>query len=204
MFGFCFSLSLLYFSLSLFNQRNVKKNMNSMYHLVKGMVTQQMQLWWIVIVETRLKPQTSSSPRKISLFLSPYKICLAPCKIYLFLFWLLVGFDLFLISAPCKIFSSTRLTFSPSYNSLWFAFVTDGSVQNRGFELTYTTSEVDSDWCFTLQYISPLSQKTKIMGWNMKNLLKCNCNFFYGLKVCSGSGGILRDMVGVISSPRQV
>ena len=167
--------------------------MNSMYHLVKGMVTQQMQLWWIGIVETRLKPQTSSSPRKISFFLSPYKICLAPCKIYFSLFWLHVRF-----------FSSTRLTFSPSYNSLWFAFVTDGSVQNRGFELTYTTSEVDSDWCFTLQYISPLSQKTKIMGWNMKNLLKCNCNFFYGLKVCSGSGGILRDMVGVISSPRQV
>ena len=71
-----------------------------------------------------------------------------------------------------RFFSSTILTFSPSYNSLWFAFVTDGSVQNRGFELTYTTSEVDRDWCFTLQYISPPSQKTKIMGWNMKNFVE--------------------------------
>ena len=84
-----------------------------------------------------------------------------------------------IFSSPHKIFFKFWLhvrffyqIFSPSYNSLWFAFVTDGSVQNRGFELTYTTSEVDSDWCFTLQYISPLSQKTKIMGWNMKNFVE--------------------------------
>ena len=45
-----------------------------------------------------------------------------------------------LLLAFCFLSRSDLVYFS--YNFLWFAFVTDGSVQNRGFELTYTTSEV--------------------------------------------------------------
>ena len=63
-----------------------------------------------------------------------------------------------------------------SYNYLWFTFVTDGSVQNRGFQLNYTTFEV-----------------TRVSQQSLTRV-----------QVCSGSGGILRESVGVISSPRQV
>lgn len=66
-------------------------------------------------------------------------------------------------------------TILSTYNHLWMAFVTDGSIENRGFQLNYTTMEVGR-MAATLPHLE---------------------------QVCSGSGGILRDMAGVISSPRR-
>ena len=64
-----------------------------------------------------------------------------------------------------------------SYNYLYLTFVTDGSVQNRGFILNYTTIQV-----FVLA--APRFCLNKIT-----------------FQTCSGEGGILRESSGLLRSP---